>query len=399
MENAFFMLQCLYKITGIPVCYLSRDGELILLHLGGTDNGEYLMDEKIKKKLIMPTKDGIPRIYFERGEIISCAFQDNSEHWIILGPVGVLGTNQESQTESDRNRSLKKEASLPIYSLSVFNTAVSMLFYHFTGRKLGESELVFYAADEKLPQVSRGEQLQPYQLDNIEAEFHHLSYADEQKIMGRITRGEVEAMKSAYTMADISLINTAVGKLAEQPLKHMEYMFCSSIAIATRAAIQGGLDDEEAYSIADILLQELAKCKDAESMMKVQMETMYTFASHVREAKERSSQLNYVEQSKRYLQEHINKTFSLDELASSVGVNKSYLCRKFKETEGVTILHYVQELRVEAAKNMLRYSNQDLSSIAAYLCFSSQSRFGSIFKQFTSMTPKKYRDKHGDIGQ
>lgn len=59
----------------------------------------------------------------------------------------------------------------------------------------------------------------------------------------------------------------------------------------------------------------------------------------------------------------------------------------------MTILHYLQGLRVDAAKNMLRYSSEDLSSIAAYLCFPSQSRFGEAFKQFTGTTPKKYREQ------
>lgn len=396
MENIFFILRSLYKITGIPVHYLSGDGELTLFHLGGPDDNDPLMDEAMKNKLMLPTKDGTPRLYFERGGVLSCAFQDNREHWVVLGPVGVLELNRETLAEYARSHNLKEDSfSLPISNLPAFSAAVAMLFYQFTGRKLDETELVLYAAEGGPPQVSRGERLQPYQLDNVDEEFRHLSYAEEQKIMGRITRGEVEAIKPAYTMADLSLAKTAVGKLADKPLKQMEYMFCSSIAIATRAAIQGGLDDEVAYSIADVLLQELAKCKDTESMMRVQMETMYTFAASVREVKERASRLNYVEKSKKYLHEHINKAFTLDELASSVGVNKSYLCRKFKEAEGVTILHYTQALRVEAAENMLRYSSQDLSSIAAYLCFPSQSRFGAIFKQFTGMTPKQYREKRG----
>lgn len=123
------------------------------------------------------------------------------------------------------------------------------------------------------------------------------------------------------------------------------------------------------------------------------MECMYTFANAVKQAQEQASRINYVEQAKRQLHQHINKSFSLDELCSTIGINKSYLCRKFKEAEGVTILHYLQGLRVDAAKNMLRYSSEDLSSIAAYLCFPSQSRFGEVFKQFTGTTPKKYREQ------
>lgn len=34
---------------------------------------------------------------------------------------------------------------------------------------------------------------------------------------------------------------------------------------------------------------------------------------------------------KEYLQKHINTSFSLDDLCHTIGINKSYLCRKFKE--------------------------------------------------------------------
>lgn len=397
MEKTFFLLNCLFRLTGIPVHYFSPDGDISLFSLGFDPHADPLEDTVLRKDLLLPTKEGHPRLHFEGDEILSCSFRDKLDHWIVMGPVSLL------QLDATRQRAYAQTHQLPTESfvfrcidLQPFSAAVSMLFCLATGTMLSETELILYSADDKEhPEVNQGERLQPYQLANTELGLHRLSYADEQKIMRRITNGEVDAIKKSYSVADLSLVTTAVGKLADKPLKNLEYMFCSSITLATRAAIAGGLDEELAYSTADILLQELARCKDAESMMRVQMESMYTFASYVKQAQERASNINYVERAKQYLQKHINKGFSLDDLCRTIGINKSYLCRKFKEAEGVTILHYLQGLRVDAAKNLLRYSNQDLSSIAAYLCFPSQSRFGSVFKQFTGVTPKKYREQNG----
>lgn len=395
MEKTFFLLDCFFKISGIPVRYLSPDGDIALLELGFEKSCDPLPNPAFQSNILLQTKDATPRLYFEGDEILACSFQDNIDHWLVLGPVCLLPLSQKSQEDYARQHDLPATSlHLPCIDLKAFSSAVSMLYCQFTGRMVAETELVLYSAEQKPPQVSHGERLQPYQLKNIDMELHRLSYLEEQEIMSRITRGEVDSIKRSYSLADLSLVTTAVGKLVDQPLKNLEYMFCSSITLATRAAITGGLSDEEAYSIADVLLQELALCKDAKSMIRVQMECMYTFASCVKQAKEQACHINYVEQAKQYLQKHINKSFSLDELCSTVGINKSYLCRKFKEAEGVTIIHYLQGLRVDAAKNMLRYSNQDLSSIAVYLCFPSQSRFGEIFKQFTGTTPKKYREKY-----
>ena len=93
------------------------------------------------------------------------------------------------------------------------------------------------------------------------------------------------------------------------------------------------------------------------------------------------------------MRQHLNKPFTLEELAHYIGANPSYLCRRFKQTEGVTITQYMQTLRINAAKNMLRYSNQSISEISSWLCFHSQSRFGQIFRQITGMTPGEYRNR------
>ena len=43
-------------------------------------------------------------------------------------------------------------------------------------------------------------------------------------------------------------------------------------------------------------------------------------------------------------------------------------------------------------KTLLKYSEASLTEISEYLCFSSQSHFGKVFKVHKNMTPKQYRD-------
>lgn len=395
MEKTFFLLNCFFQISGIPIRYLSPEGDITLLELGFEEVCDPLTDLKFRSNILQKTKDSTPRLYFEGDEILTCSFQDSIDHWLVIGPVCLMPLSKEKEKDYAQKHGLSDSSfRLSYIDIKVFSSAVSMIYFQFTDRIVEEKELVLLNAGQNPPQVNQDKRLQPYLLQNTEMELHRYTYSEEQEIMGRITRGDVDSIKRSYSLADLSLVTTHVGKLAKQPLKHLEYALCSSITLAARAAITGGLSEEQSYSIADVLLQELSLCEDAKSMINVQMECMYTFASCVKKAQEQSSQISYVEQAKQHLQKHINKNFSLNELCSAIGINESYLCRKFKEAEGVTILHYLQGLRVNAAKNMLRYSNEDLSSIAAYLQFPSQSRFGEIFKQFTGTTPKKYREQN-----
>ncbi len=60
----------------------------------------------------------------------------------------------------------------------------------------------------------------------------------------------------------------------------------------------------------------------------------------------------------------------------------------------MTIQEYTKRQRLEAAANMLIYSDKSVGDIAEYLHFSSQSYFGVCFKDIYDMTPAKYREKH-----
>lgn len=56
------------------------------------------------------------------------------------------------------------------------------------------------------------------------------------------------------------------------------------------------------------------------------------------------------------------------------------------------IASYIRKKRMEAACNMLRYSDIPYAEIAQILAFSSQSHFIQIFKADTGMTPHEYRN-------
>ena len=54
---------------------------------------------------------------------------------------------------------------------------------------------------------------------------------------------------------------------------------------------------------------------------------------------------------------------------------------------------YVTEQRVEAARNMLRFSQFSYADIASILAFSSQSHFTQVFKKYTGVMPRAFRNQ------
>ena len=77
--------------------------------------------------------------------------------------------------------------------------------------------------------------------------------------------------------------------------------------------------------------------------------------------------------------------------AEAAGISASYLSRLFKKETGILFVDYIQKERIEAACNMLTYSDYTAAQISEYLCFSTQSYFIKIFRKYTGTTPAKYK--------
>lgn len=95
--------------------------------------------------------------------------------------------------------------------------------------------------------------------------------------------------------------------------------------------------------------------------------------------------------------DHINRsisdTLTLDSICSAVGVSKYYLCHRFKEQMGITVMEYVHRTRIELAKELLSEDHSlTVSEIAEKCGFTNLSFFCKTFKRITGLSPKLYRN-------
>lgn len=73
----------------------------------------------------------------------------------------------------------------------------------------------------------------------------------------------------------------------------------------------------------------------------------------------------------------------------------NYLSQLFKKEVGIPISDYIQQERIEEAKKLIALSDTPLSDVCSSLTFNDQSYFTKVFKKFTGVTPKQYRNnKH-----
>jgi YesN/AraC family two-component response regulator len=95
--------------------------------------------------------------------------------------------------------------------------------------------------------------------------------------------------------------------------------------------------------------------------------------------------------------EYVNNNYmnriTLNDVSEHVSFSVSYLSRMFKEEKGISLTSYINDVRIRAAKMLVKQSDISLSQ-AAYLCgFDDQSYFSKVFKKMTGTSPGKYREQ------
>ena len=93
---------------------------------------------------------------------------------------------------------------------------------------------------------------------------------------------------------------------------------------------------------------------------------------------------------KQYLEENYHQKITLEELCFLFNTNKTSLSVKFKQTFHQTIIDYLNTLRIEHTKSLLREGTYTLTQIADSMNMSSVHYLTTLFKKITNMTPTEY---------
>lgn len=221
----------------------------------------------------------------------------------------------------------------------------------------------------------------------------HPAYEKELAFYNLVKAGNLEALhKEEACLSTID--HNERGILSEDPRRNLLYHMIVSIAMITRFCIEGGLEPETAYSLSDLYIHQADLTPTYDGLKTLHKKMVYDFASRMHSLKKEKAYSKSIILCLDYIYEHLHEPLTIDLLADVVHLNKTYLSKRFKKELGISIAAYIQNQRIEAAKNMLLYSDYTSSDIAHFLAFNSHSHFISVFKKHTNMTPKTYRDKY-----
>lgn len=111
----------------------------------------------------------------------------------------------------------------------------------------------------------------------------------------------------------------------------------------------------------------------------------------------RRTDVEKVKRAVNVIEENLNQNFSVDYLAKEVGTNVNKLQEGFKYMFDLTVNKYMQQVKLEAAKDMLSSSEHNISQIVNQIGFNNRSYFSKIFKEKYGVSPKHFLKKKRNI--
>ncbi|MBR4085009.1 MAG: helix-turn-helix transcriptional regulator [Lachnospiraceae bacterium] len=223
--------------------------------------------------------------------------------------------------------------------------------------------------------------------DNAEKGFIHTTYQEESQRFHYLINGDTRAIEDSMRLMNPEL----QGKLSNDPVRNMRYLFVINTGLATRYLIEAGIPQEMVYSTSDLYIQKADYATTINEIRELNHELWTVFVETVKTFKRENLYSKPILFCLNYIDSHFNEKISLEAVADKLNLNPCYLSTLFKKETGKTFAGYVLDMRIRTAISLLTKTDYSYTQIAYSLAFCSQSHFTKTFHKHTGYTPKQYR--------
>lgn len=278
--------------------------------------------------------------------------------------------------------------SLPLESLLQMLLSVNFFLneemLEITDLTIREDEQQMYNA-----QLGREQAEHRYDQDLLDpaAQEVHNTYRTEQTLLDLIEKGDVGALDE--WLKDAPAVRP--GSIAPDQLRQVKNTLIVTATLASRAAVRGGMDVEDAFSLSDAYIRKCELLQTPDRIINLQYHMVLDFTSQVSNLKLHGNSSALAAAVAEYVRHHLSDPVSTEKIAEKLHFSRTWLSRKFHEETGIPLSDFIRIKKTEEAQRLLRYTDKSLREISVYLGYSSQSHFQTVFKKQLGVTPMQYR--------
>jgi len=221
------------------------------------------------------------------------------------------------------------------------------------------------------------------------------SYQYERRILEFVGRGDSAGLKH-YIGNNEPFAPRAFSR--KDPLRQNKNVLIYYGALATHAAIGGGLPPEIAYAICERYVQQAEDMHNLLDVSALMVKLLQELTRRVRILRHQGAS-KPVMLCREYIFQRLYEEITVPVLAAHVGLSPNYLSQLFHRETGQTISAYVQCTKIEEAQRLLQYTDRSILEISTLLNFRSQSYFSAVFKKIVGVSPGAWRRKKSGFRQ
>lgn len=223
-------------------------------------------------------------------------------------------------------------------------------------------------------------------LKNFDIQYSHPSYSLEQQLLQQIKLCHFEG---AY---EIIMLTRLMKKpeLSTNAIRSCKNQLVASCTLFTRAAIESGVDYEDAFALSDIFIKHLDQLSSLDELDTFEVTMVKDFIDLIE--RDRISEYKYpISKIVKYIYANGAKRLSVSMLAELYHLSPDYLSKIFHQEVGVKLSDFIQMQKIEIAKNFLEFSQMTVTDISTVLEFCNPAYFTKTFKKHTGTSPKNYQ--------
>ncbi len=326
---------------------------------------------------------------------------NSGSHKIVIGPTRQTGNTDQELRELAFQLGVAPEDTASFVSgmksiirmpLESIMQILCTMNYVLNGEKLSLQDIAVF--DDQQNILSRDavakQNAQQYSDENIPLQDVHNTFELEQTVMTIVRKGDTAALREWFKAAPA----VRGGIIAAEPLRQIKNTVIVSATLASRAAIRGGMDVEDAFSLSDAYIQKCELLNSPDQIMNLQYHMILEYTQKVERLRLGKHPGKLAIDVANYIQRHLSEPITVENIAKELYLSRPYLSRRFIEETGESLTDFILKEKTEEAKRLLRYSDKSLTAIGNYLGFSSQGHFSRVFKKYTGCTPGDYREKY-----
>lgn len=277
-----------------------------------------------------------------------------------------------------KSKFLQSLPQIPVSQHIVFSRYLLMLHYCLTGEHLHISDL--FSVRSGSPTLEQRPSKDRYRV-----------WTAERAMLQMVRNGDLN-YKQAFNNS--AMLSNGVPLQNSAPLRQVKTSITVFCSIVCRAAMEGGLSPEEAYSLGDAYIQSVEDSTSYDDLAAVS-HTMYDdFIRRVHRCRTNPKLSEPVQKCCDYIEMNLTEKIRAADLASLSGYSEYYITRKFREETGYFINDYIRFVKIERAKLLLDGTDLTVLEIADQLGFATRSHFSQAFRSVTSMTPTEFRERN-----